>query len=79
MKTHLTYSWKKEKQLFDRLKRKNINFRCLSLASLIHMKFLRKCVIKNHKTSYAVFFLYSFVVIEENGTWIFVDQNDANL
>lgn len=82
VKTHQTYSWRREKQPFGRLKRRSINFRCLYLASLIHMKFLRTCVIKkkNHKTSFAVFFLYShFVVIEENSTWIFVDQNDANL
>lgn len=86
VKTHQTYSWRKEKQPFGRLKRRSINFRCLYLASLIHMKFPRRCAIKKqtnkkqNKTSFAVFFLYSyFVVIEENSTWIFVDQNDANL
>jgi len=46
VKTHQIYSWRKEKQPFDKLKRRNINFRCLYLASLIHMKFLRRCVIK---------------------------------
>lgn len=46
VKTHQIYSWRKEKQPFGRLKRRSINFRCLYLASLIHMKFLRRCVIK---------------------------------
>lgn len=80
-KIHLICFWKKEKQPFDRLRKRNINFRCLSLASLIHMKFQKKCVIKIR--SHAVIFFFSLslqlLLAEENSIWIFVDQNDANL
>lgn len=84
VKIHLICFWKKEKQPFDRLRKRNINFKCLSLASLIHMRFQKKCVIKIR--SHAGFFVVvgfppplQLLLAEENSIWIFVDQNDANL
>lgn len=68
VKIPLIYFWKKEKQHFDRLKRRSINFKCPYLGFLIHMRFQKKCVIKIW--SHVQFFSLRHMFTEENSIWI---------
>lgn len=43
VKTIVIYSWRRENKLYNKQKKRKRNCRCLYLASLVHMKSLKKC------------------------------------